>query len=530
MLSFWEREVHIWRLAKGSQPAPTSEESDSESTAKTRKLVAKILIKGEANITSAALSIDGDLLAVSTVTDIKVFHLRARKSEDGDGLRISKVDVSSSFSSGARLVKFSPDRKWLCIIRPDSRISLARLLTSASSTPSFHSHPIKLERIDRKIEKHIALGGLGNYDRTVTQAEFSSDSRILAVSDLAAYIDTFVLSGQEDLTLEPLIDTHSSAASSSSSSDPDSDLESEPESEKIQQIYGQHWTRNPLANSIPKLPSTPTILSFRPATNANALTNDTTAPTHAIPTRHTPNPISHALPTGEDRLLVVTATSEIYEFDVLRGALSPWSRRNPTSAFPGAFRKVRDLAKGCVWDVQAGRERVWLYGAAWLWMFDLAHDFPAPPVSVEVNGDPNGKGKKRKRHGKEEASGAGSSIPDEKLTTGISRKMQRTVHEEVDETEDIPLHAPDDAMDIDNDSDSESGPALTLQHPATGEAQAKGVYDWQTFKYRPILGICVVGDGDADVGPEVAVVERPIWDADLAHRFVGDQEWEKGAI
>lgn len=509
LLSFWEREIHIWRLAKASKPTSDLDDSDNESTSKNKKLVAKILIKGEANITSAALSADGNLLAVSTVADIKVFHVRARKSEDSDALRVSKIDVPSNFSSGARLVQFSPDGKWLSIIRPDSRIFVARVLSSASSY-SFYTHLSKLERINRKIEKHITLGGLGTYDRTITQAEFSSDSRILAVSDLAGYVDTFVLSGEEDLTLEPLPSAQSSAASSTSP--PSSDLDSDSDSEApLQQIYGQHWTPNPSGATLPKLPSTPTVLSFRPTTTLHP--NST--PTHAIPTRHTPNPISHALPAGDHRLLIATATSDIYEFDVLRGGLSAWSRRNPPAAFPAAFRKVRDLAKGCFWDVQDGRERVWLYGAAWLWMFDLSQDFPAEAA----------KNRKRKRHGKEDASGAGSSIPNEKLLTGMSRKMERVVNDEAPDVQDVPYVNEQDAMDLDSESDS--GTALRR----TGSVEATGTKSyWQTFKYRPILGICVVGEGASEVGPEVAIVERPIWEADLGPRFSGDQEWEKGNL
>ena len=104
MMSWWEREVHIWRLNRSQVPA----QDDEEPVAKGRKLVAKILIKGEANITSASLSADGTLLVVSTISDIKVFHLRPRRPEEGEGLKISKVATPSSFSSGARLVRFSP--------------------------------------------------------------------------------------------------------------------------------------------------------------------------------------------------------------------------------------------------------------------------------------------------------------------------------------------------------------------------------------------------------------------------------------
>lgn len=515
LMSFWDREVHIWRLLKPSKPESESEALDSEPTVQNRKLVAKILIKGEANITSATLSASGDLLAISTITDIKIFELRA-KAEGSDGLRVMKVDVPSNFSSGAKLVRYSPDSKWLCIIRPDNKIFLSRTQSSASS---YRPPLTKLERIKRKIENHITLGGLGTYDRNITQVEFSSDSRILAVSDLAGYIDTFVLSGAEDSSL-PAPSNDASSISSSSSSESDQDTPSE---EEPTLIYGQHWTRNPSAASFPKLPSAPVVLSFRPATAPSS-----NGATHAIPTRHNPNPVSHDLPASEDRLLIVTSTSDVFEFSALSGSLTPWSRRNPTSCFPEEFRKVRDLARGCVWDVSFGRERAWLYGVGWLWMFDLARDFPAPMV----NGDGIGNrfksgGRKRKRHGKEEASGAGSVIPDRELATGISRTMRRIVHEEVDEVESIPFQNDDDEMDLDGDEED----FALMRGDEVQRKEGEGEGHWRTFKYRPILGICVIGEGDeGSVGPEVTLVERPIWEADLGPRYFGEQEWEKGGL
>ena len=505
-MSFWDREIRIWELSKPN--AQNAEDSSEEANSHTRKLLSKILIKGEASITAADLSSDGSLLVVSTTSEIKVFQLKQRKSVDGEiGLKVSTVQTPNSFTSGARLVRFSPDRKWLCIVRTDSQVILKRIAPSASSI-KFHPHSSKLERIDRKIEKHIILGGLGAYDRTITQTAFSADSRILAVSDLAGYIDTFVLSGQEDPSQLP---EEEDDASSSESSDSESDSDEEVSPVKL--TYGQCWTRNPSASSIPKLPSAPTVLSFRPATAA--ITNGVT--THVIATRHNPNPVPHDLPSGEDRLIVVTATTDVFEFEVLQGALSTWSRSNPTSSFPPAFRKVRDLAKGCFWDVSNARQRLWLYGTGWLFMFDLALDFPEPIPDPKES-------MKRKRHGKEESSGAGSRVPDGKLGTGISRKMTKLVHGELIETEEVPLRAREEFSD-DEDMALDRLPR-EAKIEEKEEAEGEQVTFWKTFKYRPVLGMCAFGDGE----PEVAIVERPLWEADLPEKFYGNQEWENSGV
>jgi len=517
MMSWWNREVLIWRLVKASTPPIETDDSGEEPAPQNRKLMAKILIKGEANITSASLNSDGDILAVSTASDIKLFQLRPRRAEEGDGLRVSKINVPVSFSLGARLVQFSPDGKWLSIVRPDSNVKVARIIpgnSTASSTITIHHRLPKLSRIDRRIEKHVLLGGLGSYDRTITQIAFSSDSRILAVSDLAGYIDTFVLAGDEDLTQ----DTEEDAASSAESSDSDSDSDSDDEEEaKPRLIFSQHWTRNPNASSLPKLPSTPVILSFRPAATA-ALKNLTNGAT-PHPTRHNPHPISHELPAGEDRLLIMTATSDIYEFEVLKGALSPWSRRNPTSVFPEEFRITRDQARGAIWDVTESKQRVWLWGVSWLWMFDLSRDLPVPEEGEEGK-TPS---KKRKRKGKELSTGAGSAIPDDKLLTGMSRKMQRVVHEEVDEGHQL-VRDRDDAMELDED---EEGALERLRRENSQKKDDKKASFWHTSKYRPILGMCAIGEGK---GLEVALVERPIWETDMPPRYYGDQEWEKSGV
>ncbi|KAK2623639.1 hypothetical protein QTJ16_006820 [Diplocarpon rosae] len=440
ILSWWDREVHLWRLTRTAVPG--SDEDEDKPAAAGRKLVAKILIKGEANITSATLSFDGTLLAVSTTAEIKLFQIRSRSTtEESNGIRVSKVAVPEAFSTGARLVKFSPDGKWLSIIQPDSHILLTRVWCDPSASPSFKIHPTlsRLSRLDRHIDKLTLLGGLGAYDRTITQLAWSSDSKVLVVSDLAGFIDSFALLGKS------------------------------------------------LINSI--------------------------AP---HPTRNTPHPIPHDLPSGEARLLVVTSTSEIFELDVLKGGLSAWSRRNPPTTFPASYRKTLDQAKGAVWDVSGDRERAWVYGVGWLWMFDLSRDFETSAGRLgdyesEAEEQMGGSRKRRRvRHGKEHPSGAGGVIPDSTLSTGISRKLRKLAQD-------------DDNHEMQVEEDLDLAPAFA-EDSRVAEAETKeSANHWHTFKYRPILGIVVVGEGEEEL--EVAIVERPIWEADLPPRYYGEQEW-----
>lgn len=508
-MSYWDREVCIWRINKRNNIDLEADESDGESEGQNRKLVARILVKGDANITSAAITTDGTLLTISTTNEVKIFHLRSRKSIDQDALKVSKVSTPSSFlSAGARMVEFSPDGKWLCVIRSDSRVIMARIQSSEASSitsPKILNTLTKLERLQRKHEK---ITSLGSYNRTITRAAFSSNGRVLAVSDLAGYVDTWVLEGVEDQTQE-FIDAASDVGSDTSSNDESEDMsdDGEEDDEKIKGaiIFGQRWIPNPSASLVPCMPSSPIVISFRPAqqstTTPKLLTNGSSIP---HPTRSTPNPVSHTLDSQltEDRLLIVTAKGQIYEFEVLTGALSSWSRRNPTERFPVAFRGIRDLAMGAVWDVTGDNQRVWLYGVSWLWMFDLSRDLllsattdnPSKKNMVSTqrengavaNKGKNEKRKKRKRDNdddeqdippaknpKKGTSGAGSKVLDEELELGIGRKLLKIQYDEDDhgnetqrvETREIkrPLNIESESEDSneeeneDEDSDIEMG-------------------------------------------------------------------------
>lgn len=527
VMSWWDREVSIWKISKAAKDSHVDADIGQKEA---RKLVAKILIRGEASITSATLSEDGSLLVVSTIADVKVFHLRQLQKGEGEGLKVSKVAVPDSLATGARQVQLSPDNKWLTVVRPDSRIVVLRITTSSSAV-KVHPNSMRLTRIDRKTEKIVTLGGLGSYDRTVTQLAYSSDSRILAVGDIAGYIDTFVLSGHEDLTQETSSDEESGDATPDSD-DEDSSSEDDQNAANTKLVFGQRWLRNPQAQTLPKLPSTPTVLSFRPAIVSQTKLTNGKAP---LATRQTPHPISHELPAGEDRLFVLTATSDIFEFEVLKGTLSPWSRRNPTALFSETFKTNRDHAKGAFWDIKQGKERVWVYSVSWLWMFDLSHDLPDPEDGAVP--DQNGSiaatpGKKRKR-GPERNTGAGSVIPDQELLTGISRKIHLAEQDVSSTLYDI---ANGDAMDVDENDEEESSSALALlRRGSKSKLKNDGFkHEWFTYKYRPILGMGIIagGDGSAkkeqiDEGFEVVVVERPAFETDLPDRYIGDQEWEK---
>ena len=569
LMSWWDREIYIWRINKTSKSRREASDSDSEAEQHKhyRKLVAKVVVKGEANISSASITSDGSLLAVSTSAEIKVFRLYSQTSGNSDALRVKKLEVDARLSAkGARLLQFSLDGHWLGIVRRDNRVITARVIDDGTGSFRIHSVLSELTRLGRETEKRILHGGLGRYDRTITRIAFSSDSRILTVSDLAGFIDTWILEGNENLAPTANDDNAANDASLPSSFDR-SDAEDE-EERKPMDVLGQHWIRNPSASLLPRLPSAAVVLCFRPSIAAapEALSSVLEI---LHPTRKNPYPHSYDLPQGEDRLMVVTASGGVMEFEVLQGALSAWSRRNPTSSFPEEFNRLRDQAMGCIWDVGKSKERLWLYGSNWMWMFDLSRDFHdnGPGQKTLANGHVNGNvsstvqprpNKRRKMSSgskaaaidlKKATTGAGGRVPDYELGTGISRRHQNVFHEgEGKVKESITDHRrrPSD-MDLDG-SDEETGghgvdSALKRLRRGDDAALTNGdeqlaergdnenetsLHWWHTYKYRPIMGIVPIGDGEA--GLEVALVERPTWEMDLPPRYYGDQDWEKPGL
>ena len=537
-----------------------------------------LAIQNEDSLSSVDISNDGHLLIVATPLRLKMFRLRFR---DGSSLKIGRSDLPPRMSSlGAKIVKFSPDHRWLLIIRPDSTIELHRTMVveGAKRTKKISEKCIYLRKLKRSRNiSGYAHGTHGNYDRSISRVAFSADSRILAVADLSGYIDTWVLEGHEDLTQENVTTNGAASSESSDDEDTDSDEEHHPTI-----IFGQHWIRNPTASLIPKLDSTPLIFSFRPSKALLQPLINGHAALHA--TRHTPYPHSHDLPTGEDRLFVLTSEHNMYEFEVLAGRLTEWSRRNPTASLPAKFRIMDERAMGVIWDVSKLKQRIWLYGSSWLWMFDLSQDFSRtttqPNQSAEqIGSDSKSRSKKRKRKPHEQhhqstaqppqwgTTGAGDQIPDSKLNLGIGRTVRIIEGNETFNPQRIDLGqkmvqtSGDDeynAMDtsslaefrrtLDEEPNDEEAMDSDSRHKSSDVAglitqtEVPRQQHWSTFKYRPILGVIPLssemGDvdgvkdnfldnygGDQDL--EVALIERPLEEVDLPARFHGDQEWDE---
>ena len=520
------------------------------------------------------------MLAVLTSNSLKIFRLRSK----GGSFKVQKLEAPLEITAaGGKSIHISPDQRWLAVVRLDNNVHLFRITKDENSknSPKLLPKLIRLKRLARDSTKsNYQHGTLGKYTRSVVRLTFSSDSRILVVGDLSGFLDSWVLEGHEDLTQD--FETANKSDSSSVTSDDTSSDEGSDEERHASVLFGQHWIRNPSASLLIKLPASPLVLSFRPSSTQSkaALTNGNPG---VHPTRHTPHPHSHDLPDGEDRLVVVTAENQVYEFNVLSGKMSDWSRRNPTSSFPREFRDLRDRAMGVIWDVRGQNERIWLYGVAWLWMFDLSKDLPTLDKghgeTIMTNGEVDRKQLKRKRpfEGSDDDftarsrhdTGAGSRRAKSSIDLGIGPDIRK-----VDGEDESTIHSRA-SPEQDSGSDQESDVASANEHDlalvslrrnekgerswqqsddkseddedADGTALMKGQKTaprpchWHTFKYRPILGMVPLGGESGDEaaadgaeesgdesppGLEVVLVERPQWEVELPPPFYGNQEWD----
>ncbi|KAI0435018.1 WD40-repeat-containing domain protein [Xylaria sp. FL1042] len=527
IISWWDREVSIWRLPNS---LGNLESSDSHDVAKNRKLLARVLIKGEANITSASINANGSLLVVSTTSDIKAFHIRPRNGTRWDELKISKVELREDITTlGATKTLISPDGQWVCLVQVGGALSLLHVVqpSETSEKPIIHERVIRLQRIRRQMPKHSALGGLGNYDRTITQAVFSPDSKMLAVADLAGFIDTWILTHQPEKLQNGENGINNNIHGGMASDD--SSVESDDDEKHAETDGGVKWRQNPTTSLIPRLHAAPTVLSF----------------SNHIPSKTTKAENDE---TDDYTLLAVTSKPQIILIHPTLGSLTSWSRRNPISRFPPEFRDIRDLVKGALWS----GDRVWLYGNTYLFMIDTTRDLEAVYEGPETGSELVTHGRKRKRG---PDSGAGN-----KMTIGAIGPTKVSRHGQGGETEELPIDGPVlDPMDEDeasqgarasesDESDDEAQGELALLQGAHGKPSqdsppSQGPAFWHTFKYRPILGIVPLGDRIKEqqnggtmqvtlgsIKPktlEVALVERPLFEMDLPERYFGEGEFER---
>ncbi|KAL9115393.1 MAG: hypothetical protein Q9227_000714 [Pyrenula ochraceoflavens] len=577
--TWWDREINIW-FQKKMPYAGLNEEADP--VAGYDDLVCRIHLKGDENVLTASLSKDGNLLAISTNSSVKLFQLRKRKGLRQNQIHVRRIDLPQATArGGAGHLTFSPDGRWICASKLEGQIEIVRVQRkSTNSTFEVHETVAELSRPSRRMaDAKLSNGSFGGYERTVSTIAFSSDSRMVAVADISGCIDTWTLQGQEDteFTMPAMNgkDTTHEASPSQDESEEDSD------DEKPRRIFGQQWIQTPSPFKLPCVDSPVLLLSFRPsrASTGNGLSNGEVG-VHV--TRHNPHPHAQDLPRETERLLAVTAHHHLLEFDVAKGKLSEWSRRNPPSYLPSDFSRIKDRAMGCFWDLSSEQDRLFLYGSTWIYMIDMNQDLPeinsADSSQMNaINKTSSGLGKRKRAEqiggeamvalpGRTRNTGAGDAVRENESYSRLGKQMMKNPDSHGREKgSSLAKRMTPLSDDDDDDSGGSGGVLIHFRRKAAEEnshggkssaidssvgakfanaqrAQNRGTRaTWHTHTYRPILGIAPISEPghllsglerDNEVHSsrenpelEVVIVERPLWDMDLPERFDG-QEWE----
>ncbi|KAK0391803.1 hypothetical protein NLU13_1302 [Sarocladium strictum] len=485
LLSWWDRELHIWTLPATAEP----EAEDGKSTQEDRKLLKTILVKGDSNITSASINRNGTLLFIATGTDIKAFRLEHSKPLKPADVTLTTLDLPERVAQrGATRITLSPDERWLSIIREGTQVTVAQLI---ADDEEIQIRLQQVRRLHRDIPRYVANGGLRSYDRNITQACFSPDSKMLAVADIAGYIDTWILS-----------DNSSTANSNVPSDDDDASSGDESSDGEAADNGSEQWRRNPTAKLLPKLPSAPVVLSFSGDCPLGSTTNNSGSS------------------ANDYTLLAITSSWYILTFHPLQGQLTDWSRRNPRKTLPGPIRDLLDLAQGVFWE----GSRVWVYGISFLFMIDTSQDMPTlgQVCEAQENGT---KGTKRKRTGP--ITGAGGKMA--KGNTVPHQVLRHTGKK----AEDLDMEGEAEDSDVNSDEEmEEANGELSELRQSNDQQSSQAVVStdgqkrwWITHKYRPVLGMVALSDPGQPL--EVALVERPTWDVEMAEKYYAGNEYRR---
>lgn len=368
-----DQAVKIWKIDEYDGEAAV--EGD-DGALKGKRLVAKLALSNEENLTGAAVSPDGGVLAVTTLVETKLFTLRP--SADGRHLVVSKADTQPLAATGAVCLSWTPDSRVLVVVTPQAQVVV---------------YDAGAERVSSVVDLSD-----DDEDNDNNNNDSEDDCNAQATASLVAVSDAGDVAAIARGTAIDLVNTK----------------------------------RGQRAGSLPQLRSAPTALKFTP----------------------------------RGTLAAVTAENRVYEFDVTRRTLTPWSRRN-SDLLPTQLVSLVDKCAGVFFEPSRA-ERMWLFGATWLAFVDLGLNFArerVPKRKLDRLGVLNGD---------DDAAAAAASV------SGIS------------------LTRVSDSPRSDDGSSAADGDARPF---------------WITYKYRPLLIAATLGAG------ELAVVERPTHDVPKSRAF-----------
>lgn len=477
-----------------------------------KKLVCRITMSSDENITSAALSSDGKLLVVSTIVETKIFRLTPisasgnRKKSASTNIipgtngtpapaaykvtKLNSHDLEDQGARSLRLIERNGEIK-LLLVSPESELLIYGLKNNSETNEygvDLESDPIELSTPKSQL---INSDGFGkntisniNYLDSVSHAEVSPNGRFVAVSHFSGVVYLF------DITAA--FDNPESLTQSTSENDEDDET---PIIEGI--VLG-------------KFPGLPTAMAF----------------------------------TTRDTLVIVTAEVRVFEYSItatagaaenqsslsslLQAQLTPWSKTN-SELLPQELTEARDKCRGIFYDPEKP-QRLWLWAGTWLAFLDTSVDIPVKRIPKRLaNGKVAQYGSRRLEAlgivadddtVMEDAEPLETQEPEEPQpsTTSVSTPSKKSRRKSKTNGTVVSNDT------VTNNSNSSNGSNnIIINNTSSNGSGIPEVDDsvsvlgrrafWITYKYRPILFASTFGS------KEMVVIERPVMDLKLPPAF-----------
>lgn len=202
LLMFWaDQTVKIWKI--GASSNTVLDDTANGEVVENKKLVSRMNMSSDENITSAQLSSDGSLLVVSTIAETKIFNLTP--SPSGKALKVTKVAADDLEDQGARflrIIEHPNGDKRLLVFSPESDLTIYKLTKNehAQYVLDLEADPIELEIAPTKFKTSSRLSHLDS----IHLAQVSDDGNYLAVSRFSGSVDIFDITPAENTSNSPI--------------------------------------------------------------------------------------------------------------------------------------------------------------------------------------------------------------------------------------------------------------------------------------------------------------------------------------
>lgn len=488
LLVMWEGQtVKIWYV--GELQRFGDENSQLVAVpAQGKKLVCNMTLASDENITSVSLSSDGQLLAVSTIAETKLFKLTQvdsnKKKDRGMPLayRVKKLASHDLDDQGARQISIIERNNAvkLLVVSPESDLILYDLKKDEETNEyslDLDSDPVELQVRQSEIkEQGKSTSTTLNYLDSISHVSVAPNGQYVAASRFSGVVDLY--------NIADTFDNPDGISSGANEDDED----------------------GPVVNGIilGKFTGLPTALSFTARETLVIVTAEVRVFEYALST------IAPQANSSKDE------DEETNRGPQIKASLTQWTRTN-SSLLPSELTEARDKCRGIFYD-PSKPQRLWLWAGSWLAFLDTSVDFPVKRIPKRsLNGsaaDEKSGLKSQKQKPRRVLPALGLEADGDSAMTDANTEeaIEDGDNESAPTTQQKPLRRSSRRKSKSSGDAEEEGQEESEEIDDTVSALGRRAF-WITYKYRPLLYADSFGSG------EMVVVERPLMDLKLPPAF-----------